>query len=95
MGHYFLDTQYIKLVTTSWTHSINVRKTLHTFRAGFSLSQSYYFCLSFVYENTVGVKSMVADPGGVDPDPDLTVEKLLEPELTLKNKPNPDPTCFC
>ena len=41
------------------------------------VSQSYYFCWSFVYENTVGAKNRVADPDGVDLDPDPTFEKQL------------------
>ena len=36
--------------------------------------------------------SRVADPGGVDPDPDPTIVKKPSTDLTDKEKPGPEPT---
>ena len=38
------------------------------------------------------VKNRVADPDRVDPDLDLTFKKNLDPNPTLEDDPDPDPT---
>ena len=45
------------------------------------------------YFENVNKNTRFADPGGVEPDPNL--EKILDPDATLENYPNSDPGLYC
>ena len=41
-----------------------------------------------------GEKIRVADPAGIDPNPEQTSERKINPNPNLEKKPDPDPTNF-